>query len=271
VAAGLAAVQAGKPDPFLPLRLLRMAGFARAERRIQQAFQAALDHWLPFARARVLRPSGALDPHAMGLAAQHFHDELPQVEVVLREVFEDAYTDVFGEPPPALQVRDYLDQMVNKMVDTPDRVFAAIKDQAYRASVHGWSMDELAAKIDDLLSTTGTSNWPGRAMTVARTTAIGAHNAGTHAGHLSLAEQIGGEWEHAWLATEDTRTRETHRAADLQRVPLSEPFDVGGFAAHFPHDPTLPPQELINCRCSELLVRPDEEIDLTDRQYRRGL
>jgi len=71
-------------------------------------------------------------------------------------------------------------------------------------------------------------------------------------------------------STEDHRTRPTHRTADGQRVPLAAPFQVGGFELMFPGDPAGPPQEVIQCRCSALLVEVGETIDLSNRQFRRS-
>jgi len=69
-----------------------------------------------------------------------------------------------------------------------------------------------------------------------------------------------------WLATEDNRTRPTHRAADKQRTLLSEPFTVGGARLLFPGDPRGPAGEVINCRCTMLPVVLGETIDWTSRQ-----
>lgn len=70
-------------------------------------------------------------------------------------------------------------------------------------------------------------------------------------------------------STEDHRTRTTHRAADGQRVALASPFIVGGAELMFPGDPSGPPQETIQCRCSLLLVEQGESVDMSNRQFRR--
>jgi hypothetical protein len=67
-----------------------------------------------------------------------------------------------------------------------------------------------------------------------------------------------------WQATPDQRTRETHRIADGQRVPLTAPFQVGGASLMFPGDPTGPVGELANCRCS--LGYLFEETTLEDQE-----
>jgi hypothetical protein len=37
---------------------------------------------------------------------------------------------------------------------------------------------------------------------------------------------------------------------DGQTVELDKPFDVNGYAADYPGDPNLPPEESIACRCT---------------------
>lgn len=63
-----------------------------------------------------------------------------------------------------------------------------------------------------------------------------------------------------WLATDDTRTRATHRVADGQVVPLGQKFRIGGFLLDHPADAiTIAPHEVINCRC-DLLIYDDDEL-----------
>jgi hypothetical protein len=133
----------------------------------------------------------------------------------------------------------------------------------------GEGIPELRARIDTVLSTTQSERWPNRATVIARTEAIGAMNGGRADSFVAFAEETGEELERVWLATDDNRTRHTHEVADGQRQPLGQPFIVGGFELRFPGDPLGPPQEVIQCRCTMLLVEPGESLDLSNRQYRR--
>lgn len=254
-------------DNWLPGRLRHFAALVRAERSILTAFGALLAGWLGLVRQRVL-----VDNH-VDLAATY--STVPTftlgvdriVDVQITDLFTDAYEQVV-EGDPDEHLRRYLAEARNRMVRTPDSVFELIRHEVTQATTRGDSVDELAARVEEILTTTGTDNWRGRAMTVARTEAIGAYNAGTFAGFLDHAGAAGGSWEKLWLATEDERTRPTHRTADGQRVPLSEPFRVGQAALMFPGDPSGPPEEVIQCRCTPLLVRPGEQVDYSNRQYR---
>lgn len=87
-----------------------------------------------------------------------------------------------------------------------------------------------------------------RAEQVARTETISASNYGAAKAYEDSAATL-----KVWQATDDSRTRPTHVAADQQTVSMDENFTVGGFPAEFPGDPSLPPQERIQCRCA---IRP---------------
>lgn len=100
--------------------------------------------------------------------------------------------------------------------------------------------------------------WQWKARRIARTEAHGAVNAGQLAAAIQAEAESGETWHKRWLATEDTRTRATHRVADGQTVPLRGKFRVGGFLLDFPGDPiVIAPHETINCRCSMTILDPD--------------
>lgn len=99
---------------------------------------------------------------------------------------------------------------------------------------------------------------------------LAAVNAGAYAGAVQDAEDRGDVAPmKVWLATEDTRTRPTHREADKQRTLLTSPFVVGGAQLLFPGDPRGPANEVIACRCAMLPIVLGETIDWTSRQDAR--
>lgn len=88
---------------------------------------------------------------------------------------------------------------------------------------------------------------------VSRTLAISAFNGGDQDGHVAAAQAAGHKMPtKRWLSSHDTKVRPTHAEADGQVVDLDQDFTVGGFAAQFPGDWRLPPQEAVNCRCTAL-------------------
>lgn len=106
------------------------------------------------------------------------------------------------------------------------------------------------------------TRWRWLARRIARTEAHGAVMAGQLAAAREREAEHGITLYKRWLATEDTRTRASHRVADGQTVPLAQPFRVGGFLLQFPGDPiVIAPHETINCRCSLLILDGDELQD----------
>lgn len=90
-----------------------------------------------------------------------------------------------------------------------------------------------------------------RVEAIARTETVRAANKGT--------VELGREWgakEKEWLATMDGRARDSHAAADGQRVALDNNFRVGGYDMQHPGDASngAPAREFVNCRCSTLLI-----------------
>lgn len=117
--------------------------------------------------------------------------------------------------------------------------------RAQRADLYGRKDDE-----DKL--------WMWQANRIARTEVMGAYNGGSFDGASAYSADAGEPLFKQWLATEDTRTRDTHVDADGQVQPLAQPFIVGGFPLMNPGDPVGPPQEVIQCRCSLLVIEPED-------------
>jgi hypothetical protein len=262
-------------DPWLPERLNARAEVARAERAIRNAFWAELSGWLVETSRAVLRdPGHRPDPNAVWARVPAWRDA---VDLVLHgEIFKAlglAFRKVLGVNYPWDQrvfATRYLAEVRNRLVRLPEEVFDLVAHEVATGVNLGDSIPQLRDRIDNVLSTTGSERWPNRATVVARTEAIGALNAGRADAFKAVKEEDPElKLERIWLATDDDRTRETHRLADGQRVPLGSPFIVGGAELAFPGDPTGPPQEVIQCRCSMMLVEPGESTDLSNRQFRR--
>jgi hypothetical protein len=259
-------------DPHLPQRL-RAQGFIRdGEERIARRWFGSLTRFLDQVRGPVLR-DGGVDPRRV---SDHtgFWTEQVDTEIVpeVRGVLSDAWRRVSaaGDPPTDPYVSRYLNEVGNRMSNTPDEVYALIVREVERGITEGLALERVRDEIQTILTSSGTPYWKNRAMTVARTETMGAVNAGIFRGAQLEAEARGDVAPFKqWLATEDNRTRPTHRAADQQRTLLSEPFVVGGARLLFPGDPRGPAGEVINCRCSMLPVVLGEVLDWTSRQRAR--
>lgn len=88
-----------------------------------------------------------------------------------------------------------------------------------------------------------------RARMIARTEIGAAQNAGM----IDAAEQIQVRYSKEWISIEDGRTRLSHSIVDGKKIPREQKFKVGNGELEHPGDPSGPPEEIINCRCTMLL------------------
>lgn len=141
-----------------------------------------------------------------------------------------------------------------------DRLGDDITSYVRGAHEEGLSIDDLAEQINDDLFEGRLQDW--EAERIARTNTIPSSNAGTHSAMRDADSVVGEEW----IAELDGRERDTHAEADGQIVAVDGTFLVGGYEAGHPGDPTLPAEEIINCRCTLVPVFRDE---LTDSEFSR--
>lgn len=146
----------------------------------------------------------------------------------------------------------YSQSLSNRMKDVGDRMWLDVRSTVTAGVREGMSIDEVAG---ELRRVGRFSQY--RSETIARTEVHAAVNAGKLAGDSGLGRY--GPVEKIWLSAGfDSRTRETHLAADGQYVPIDEAFVVGGSSLMFPGDPSGPAREVINCRCTYLRLYPGD-------------
>jgi hypothetical protein len=260
-------------DPWLPQRLNARLHVAESEREIRRAVWAVLSDWLVQAARKVLRGDRPPDLDAIWARVPAWRDAVDQVlQGAIREAMGTAYRRVLGSDYPWDQrpfVARYLAEVRNRLVRIPDEVYDLAAGQVSVAVNLGEGIPKIAARVDNVLSITQSERWPNRATVIARTESVGALNGGRLDAFKAFAADEGDDdLEKMWIDTNDSRTRPTHREADGQRVPLGQPFTVGGFKLDRPGDPEGPPQEVISCRCTFLLMEPGETLDLSDKGMR---
>lgn len=132
----------------------------------------------------------------------------------------------------------------------------------------GWGIDKI---VDEL------ENWPGlryQAARIVRTEVNRAANLGVKTG----AESFPYEQNKIWISVHDFRTRGAnpddhtdHLRMDGQTVPMNEKFTDprSGDKLDFPGDPSAPPSETVNCRCTHVVMgQRDERGRLIPKQSR---
>lgn len=116
-----------------------------------------------------------------------------------------------------------------------------IRDVVRQAMTEGSGVTEIARRIrDEAFDETVTTL---RARTIARTESVGALNEGAHV----QAMRSGVMQSKRWLTQADGRVRESHvRAGAEGWIAIGDVF-VNGL--QYPHDPSAPADEVIQCRC----------------------
>lgn len=145
-------------------------------------------------------------------------------------------------PKLVMQVADgFLDNVKRRLVGLGDLLWNAMRTELTRGLQIGESIDGLRERL-----TAGAGSVAARVRNAARTEVIGASNAGSFA-QMKAAQVVALK---TWVARDDDRTRQSHRDVDGVQIDMNTKFIVGGHALDYPHDPTAPPEETINCRCT---------------------
>lgn len=145
---------------------------------------------------------------------------------------------------------EYARGMRSRLVDVGDHLWNDVRAQVTSAVETGDVRERLT---DAIMKVSRFSSY--RAQMISRTEVTRAFNAGTISGSRSLGDF--GPVEKVWITGLDERVRETHRAAEGQSVPMNSMFSVGSSYMDHPGSDG-PAEEVINCRCSMLLLHPGD-------------
>ena len=124
-----------------------------------------------------------------------------------------------------------------------------VENAVTQGIIQGKGIDEITDDLCDKLCTLNGN----RMTTFARTAMTGAQNAGRQE-LMEEAEDAGIRVKKRWVATLDSRTRDTHQELDGQEVPVDEPFEVDGMEIMYPGDPSAEAELVYNCRCTMIEV-----------------
>lgn len=240
-----------------------MATRDQDESRLEGVVASALRRWLDRARDAVMEPFRRhnIQPDVTAIYGTQplWNAEVDTILTTIGEISLGAWSQATDVPPVSRHafVVAYLADVRNLLVRIPDEtanlVFAEITDGVNA----GESLDQLAARVDRVLSYTGSERWPGRARTIAVTETTRAYGAATMAAGVEQSRVTGRILNKTWRTSHDERVRIGHRDADGQTVPVFMPFQVGGEPLQFPGDPSGAPDNVINCRC-DLIIKNGE-------------
>lgn len=222
---------------------------------------AKLRSWLDRARNAVMRPwvkyRSQPDPSGVYEVANDWTQFVDQILLTeIGKISLHAWSETTDTPPVSRHafVMSQLAQTRNFLVRIPDDVynlvFAAITD----AINSGQGVEGVANAVEDVLTWTGSENWPGRARNIAITETTRAYGAGTLAAGMEQSRVTGRLLQKRWDTEHDTRVRASHREVDGEVRDLTSPFYVGGFPILYPGDPMGPADEVCGCRCDLTIV-----------------
>ncbi len=220
------------------------------ERSLGATVGAALRRWLDKARAVTMR-SGNPDPTAIyGLQSQ-WDSEVDTILSEIGRIGISAWSSATDVPPVSRHafIVSYLADVQNLLVRIPDEVANLVFAEITDGTNAGESRDQIAARVDKVLSFTGSERWPNRAKVIAQTEVNRAYGAGIMAAGIEQARVTGRQLTKRWDTKDDNRVRSPHQQVDGQTVPVWYPFYVDGVPMMFPGDPSAPPELVINCRC----------------------
>jgi 8-oxo-dGTP pyrophosphatase MutT (NUDIX family)/2'-5' RNA ligase len=189
---------------------------------------------------------------------------------VIWQGIDEAFDELVVPPVGDTFADEYLKNASNRLVGIGDRVWLKVREEL----LTGFSLGESVTKLADRVQTAANVS-QARANVIARTEANMAANAGSF--QQVLVSGLTGTKE--WLDTSDERTRCSHRAAGGQTVNILETFKLGGpecgtGVSHLtvPGDPTAPPSEIIQCRCSVAfnLEMADESVVTAAAEVQTG-
>jgi len=214
-------------------------------------------------------------------------------EQPLADILESHYTDVAGEFSNRIRSELPSDERIteseNNIIEQALAIWVLSKATLSARRINGTTQDQIAEAIDFGVQDPASRELQGREaqLTVAAIARAKLRRdlAGRESGILMTETQIPAEAAKAteaevlsgvtpsisggtartlplhkeWISVGDHRVRPAHLTADGQRVPLNEPFIVGGEALRWPGDSDLGASagNTINCRCSSNTVTSD--------------
>ena len=216
--------------------------------------------------------------HGDGLReAMAMAEHRENMEAILRRAYDGLFQkvggDIANEGPKAhphlflerkfadrfeAAARMWISQMVANKVTPIVRTTQKDATRIIRAATQqGWAeglgQDAIGRLIMAQITQRGGEIARWRANVIARTE---THTAAQAAGFEAEAS-LGLTLRKQWVAATDERTRDSHAEADEQIVGHADDYVVGGHSCQYPGDPSLPPEESINCRCASVAIVDD--------------
>lgn len=233
-----------------------MPASSEGEASVFRAAKEGLTRWLGRARDAVMTPwrqyRSVPNPTAIAATVPFWQEQVDRILKALTPAQIEGWAAAhlpgdYDPQDPYIQAN--LALTYNLLVRIPDEVHAMVVRAILEGTNNGESTAQIAQRVDDILTFTGSENWENRARVIARTETT-RHYSGSMLAHALLQEKNGAQGlTKQWDTMMDGNERDEHKRANNQSQPLNQPFIVGGEPLLFPGDPTGRPSNVINCRC----------------------
>lgn len=233
------------------------------EERLRGVVGSALRRWLDRARAAVMAPWHQHriqpDPSAIYGTQGVWDEQLGTILTTIGQIALHAWSDATDVPPVSRHafIQSSLAQTENLLVRIPDETYNLVFAELSDGVNAGESLEQLAARVDQVLTFTGSERWPNRARVIAQTETTRAYGAGTLAAGMEMSRVTGRLLRKRWDTRDDSRVRSPHREVDGEVRDLSMPFYVDGFPMLAPGDPIAPAELVCGCRCNLVIVNEE--------------
>lgn len=172
------------------------------------------------------------------------------------DAFANASFDIYDADTVSMLLRNQPELLPRREVNgKKDKAWNRINiaNAVAQGIIQGDDIDTIAARIAQKTASTNMN-----AMTrYARTAMTGAQNAG-RIETMHRAQKMGIKVQKKWLATLDSRTRDSHAYLDGQVKDVDKPFISLLGKIMYPGDPGADkPGDIYNCRCTLTYVYPD--------------
>jgi hypothetical protein len=238
-----------------------------AEDSIYRAAKEGLRRWLGRARDVVMTPwkqfKAQPNPGAIASTVPLWQAQVDRILAALTPALKEGWAAAhlpgdYDPTDPYIQAN--LALTYNLLVRVPDDVHAKVVKEILEGTNAGESTGQIAQRIDNVLTYTGSENWDGRARLISRTEGARHFNSSQLA-HALLQEKNGAVgMTKQWDTVMDGKERLAHQVANNQVQPINQPFIVDGEQLMFPLDPVGSPENVISCRCSMNFDRVREAL-----------
>jgi HK97 family phage portal protein len=139
-------------------------------------------------------------------------------------------------------------------IESFKNISATTTDQIMDRIRKGVENNETADRIAEGIANEFKEITPSRARTIARTETLTAVSIGHNAAMQNAREVFGPELKKTWINVGDLNVRNTHADPSMSKViKFDETFPNG---LHYPREPGGPASEVINCRCTIIMIPP---------------